>query len=179
MGLHRPIQLPQQVTVLGQATQRRRQLQLIAQPAQRLSQMAHVCKALAIAQQRPAMVQTLAIQRRQQVTALVLAILQFHQRLQTAQLAQQLSLMVHVCKAAQRRLSLVAASSFIQVMQRHLPAQHHLMDIHQMAVILRQITCLSASKPAKISKNPSGFVAAGFFYGVLSQGTLLARSLSD
>jgi len=97
--------------------------------------MAHVCKALAIAQQRPAMVQILAIQRRQQVTAPALAIL----RLQTAQREQQLSLTEHVWKAAQRRLSLVAASSFIQVMQRHLPA-HHLMDIHQMAVILRQIT---------------------------------------
>lgn len=178
MGLHRPIQLPQQVTVLGQATQRRRQLQLIAQPEQRLSQMAHVCKALAIAQQRPAMGLIQAIQRRQQVTAPALAILQFHQRLQTAQREQQLSLTEHVWKAAQRRLSLVAASSFIQVMQRHLPA-HHLMDIHQMAVILRQITCLSASKPAKITKNPSGFGRGGFFYGVLSQGTLLARSLSD
>ena len=148
--------------------------------------MVHVCSHLRLAmglhqliqprQQAMGLIQ--AIQRRQQVTAPALAILQFHQRLQTAQREQQLSLTEHVWKAAQRRLSLVAASSFIQVMQRHLPA-HHLMDIHQMAVILRQITCLFVSKPAKITKNPSGFGCGGFFYGVLSQGTLLARSLSD
>jgi len=148
MGLHRPIQRRQQAMAQGQATQRRRVRQLIVQQVQQLSLMVHVCSHLRLAmglhqliqprQQAMGLIQ--AIQRRQQVTAPALAILQFHQRLQTAQREQQLSLTEHVWKAAQRRLSLVAASSFIQVMQRHLPA-HHLMDIHQMAVILRQITC--------------------------------------
>jgi len=64
-------------------------------------------------------------------------------------------------------------------MRQHLLAQHHLMDIRQMVVMRLQITCLFVSKTITFNEIPLGLGCGGFFYGVISQVTLLAPWLSD
>ena len=82
-------------------------------------------------------------------------------RLQIAHLAQQLSLMAHVWKAAPAHMQ-ERLLSFTQVMRQQMP--HLLTDMVLAAHIHRQIICRSASKVFDLLRiQPASYWEAGFF----------------